>query len=248
MRKIGVYSYFLKVAKYIALATITLMEQHIYNEYTMPWFHRLFLNSRFWILVIAVVASVNIAGFIQFYVPEGSLQIIRIEQWCGFISIALLYIAIVASPLTKVFPKLPGKEQYLHARRAIGVSAFYYAALHVYITFFLQLGGFAGLGYLNATYTWSLGFGIFALAVLFVMAATSLDWVVDHMGFKRWKLLHRLVYFASLAVLLHLLLIGPHYDNGLTIAGAITYGAAAFLIVLEILRIRLTLQTRKKKP
>jgi len=211
----------------------------------MPLFQRLFRNSRFWILVAAVVLSVNIAGFIQFEIPDGSLQMIRIEQWYGFISIILLYIAIVASPLTKVFPKLPGKEYYLHARRAIGVSAFYYAALHVYITFFGQLGGFAGLGYLNATYAWSLGFGVFALAVLFIMAGTSFDWVVDHMGFRHWKLLHRLVYFASLAVLFHLLLIGPHFDNGLTVAGAITYAAALFLIVLEILRIRLAIRGKK---
>lgn len=211
-----------------------------------PWYRRLLQNSRFWILAIAVTISVNIIGFIQLEIPAGTLQTIRIEQFYGFISLLLLYIAILASPLTKAFPKLPGKEGYLHARRAIGVSAFYYALLHVYITFFQQLDGFKGIKYLNKTYSISIFLGVIALGVLFIMAATSLDWVVDHMGYKHWKLLHRLVYIASVAVLIHVILIGPHYDKGLSLLSVITYLAGAFLVVLEVLRIRLNAIKRKQ--
>lgn len=209
------------------------------------WYWRLLSNSRFWILALAVTLSVNIAGFVQLLVPAGSLQTIRIEQTYGFISLALLYTAILASPLTKVFPHLPGKAAYLHARRAIGVSAFYYSFLHVYITFFQQLGGFAGVSYLNQTYRVSLLGGVVALGVLFIMAATSLDWAVARMGYQHWKLLHRLVYLASLAVLLHIMLIGPHYDQGISLFGGLTYVAAAFLIVLEVIRIRRAMKQRK---
>lgn len=211
----------------------------------LPWYRRLFKNSRFWILAAAVTLSVNIAGFVQLLVPPGSLQTIRVEQIYGFTALLLLYIAILASPLTKVFPGLPGKDAYLHARRAIGVSAFYYAFLHVYITFFRQLGGFGGITYLNHTYSISLLGGVFALGVLFIMAGTSFDWVVDHMGYKHWKLLHRLVYLASLAVLLHIILIGPHYDKGLSFLGGLTYLAGAFLVGLEVARICLNFRRRK---
>ena len=217
------------------------------NTKSSSWYRRLLTNNRFWILATAVTLSVNIAGFIQLLVPAGSLQIIRIEQTYGFISLLLLYFAILASPLTKVFPNLPGREDYLHARRAIGVSAFYYAVLHVYITFFKQLDGFSGIKYLNSTYSWSLLFGGFALGVLCIMAATSFDWIVDHMGYKHWKLLHRLVYLASIAVLLHVILIGPHFDKGLSFLSALTYLAAIFLIILEVMRIRLNIQKRKAK-
>lgn len=202
-------------------------------------------NSRFWILAIAITLSINIAGFIQLEVPAGSLQTIRIEQSYGFISLLLLYTAILASPLTKVFPNLPGKEAYLHARRAIGVSAFYYAFLHVYIAFFQQLDGFKGIKYLDHTYSVSILLGAITLGVLGIMAATSLDWVVDKMGYKHWKLLHRLVYIASIAVLIHVILIGPHYDKGLSFLGGVTYLAGVFLIVLEALRIRLAILERK---
>ena len=204
----------------------------------LPWHRQLLANSRFWILAVAVTASINIAGLVQLFVPAGSLQTIRIEQWYGFTALWLLYTAMLASPLTKVFPNLPGKAAYLHARRAIGVSAWYFATPHVYLTFFGQLNGFGGIVYLNRTYRISLLGGTFALGVLLIMAATSFDWIVKRMGYTHWKLLHRLVYFASLAVLLHIMLIGPHYDSGPSLLGLLTYGAAVFLVVLEILRIR----------
>jgi len=117
----------------------------------------------------------------------------------------------------------------------------------VYLTFYKQLGGFAGIPYLNHTYSLSLLLGVCALGVLAIMAATSFDWVVKHMGYKHWKLLHRLVYFASIAVLLHIILIGPHYDSGPTILGLATYGAGALLIVLEIIRIRRVLAEKGKR-
>jgi sulfoxide reductase heme-binding subunit YedZ len=211
------------------------------------WLHGLLFNSRFWILATAITASVTIAGYLQLVVPGGSLQTIRIEQTFGFISLALLYCAIVISPLTKVFPNLPGKDSIVHARRAIGVSAFYFAALHMYISFFGQLGGFAGVPYLTPTYHVSLLGGVFALGVLGIMAATSFDWVIDKMGYKHWKLLHRLVYLASLAVLGHVLLIGTHFANGLTPLGVLTYGAAILLITLEVLRVRNNIRNKGKQ-
>ncbi|MEO8691731.1 MAG: ferric reductase-like transmembrane domain-containing protein [Candidatus Saccharimonas sp.] len=211
------------------------------------WYLRLLGNSRFWILASAVVVSVNIAGFSQFLIPPGSLQIIRIEQIYGFLALILLYLAILASPLTKVVPKLPGKEAYLHARRAIGVSAFYFAFLHAYISFFQQLNGFGGIKYFNQTFSLSLAGGVFALSILFIMAATSFDWVVDRMGYKHWKLLHRLVYFASIAVLIHIVLIGTHYGKDFSWPSILTLIAVVFLIVLEVVRILTNIVNKKRE-
>lgn len=209
-----------------------------------PWYIRLLQNSRFWILALSIILSINIVGIIQYQIPSGTLQITRIEQVFGFVSVLLLYIALFASPLTKVFPRLPLKNAYLHARRAIGVSAFYYAFLHVYITFFDQLGGFGGVGYFNATYNLSFLLGILSLGILFIMAATSFDWVIAKMSYKKWKLLHRLVYVASIALILHVVLIGPHFVNSSPL-GYVTYVVTALLVVFEILRIRLYLRERK---
>ncbi len=190
-----------------------------------------------------IVLSIDIAGVIQLQIAVGNLQVIRMEQLYGFACLLLLYLAMLASPLTKVFPALPFRAAYLHARRAIGVLAFYYALLHVLISFFGQLGGFAGLGHFDGTYEVSFLLGSFALAVLLVMAATSLDWAVKTMGFHHWKLLHRLVYFASVAIIVHVALIGPHYMQ-LSLLGIVTYVAIALLIGLEVARIYLSAHRR----
>jgi len=168
--------------------------------------------------------------------PNPMLQAIRIEQYCGFIAIGLLYLALLASPLTKAWPGIPLAKLYLHARRAIGVLAFYYAFLHVFVSFFQQLDGFASLGHMDFGFSLSLVCGIFALAILFVMTLTSLDWAVEKMGFKNWKLLHRLVYLAGLAILVHIVIIGPHYA-GLGAVSVATSVGLALLLWLEGVRL-----------
>ena len=204
---------------------------------------RLLVNSRFWILAVGVVLSVTIAGFIQLLVPSGSLQIIRIEQAYGFVSILLLYAALLISPLFKVYPTLPGKVAITHARRAFGVLAFYYAFLHTYLTFMEQLGGIDGMQYYNSKYVWSIALGGFGLAVLAVMTLTSLDWVVRVMGFKYWKLLHRLVYLAGIAILVHIVLLGPHYAN----IGFLSTVTAIGLVLLAWIETIRFIQTFHKK-
>ena len=198
--------------------------------------NRLLANSRFWILATGITLSFLIAGFIQLMIPNGSLQTIRVEQFFGFISVLLLYVALLASPLTKVFPNFSFKEQYIHARRAIGVLSFYYAFLHTYITFYKQLNGFTGVQYYNPKYSLSILLGVIGLSVLLILAITSLDWAVDLFGFKYWKLLHRLVYIAGVAILLHVVIIGTHFLK-LSFLGVTTYIAIGFLVVLEVLRL-----------
>jgi len=213
---------------------------------TLTWFPGLLNNSRFWILAAGIVLSVNIAGLVQFLIPNGSLQMIRIEQAYGFVSIFLLFVAMLASPLTKAFPNAPYNNFYLHARRAIGVLAFYYAALHVGVSFFAQLGGFAGIKYYSAEYRLSIVLGVIALSVLFVMAATSLDWVVKFMTYPRWKLLHRLVYMAGIAVLAHVVLIGSHYAD-INLLSALTIVAVLVLLRFEQQRIRNFIASKRRK-
>ena len=199
-------------------------------------FHLLLANSRFWILAIGFVLSINSAGFVQLLVPSGSVQTIRIEQLYGFASLIFLYLAMIMSPLFKVFPRIPYKATWIHARRAIGVLAWYYALLHVYITFFYQLDGFQGVTHLNRAYELSVLSGAFACLVLTVMAVTSFDGAVRLLRFRNWKVLHRTVYIAGFAILLHVLILGPNYAR-IDVISATTGIALIVLLVLESMRI-----------
>ncbi len=186
-----------------------------------------------------------VAGFLQMVTTGGSTQTIRIEQIFGFISIVLLYLAMLASPLTKAYPDLSINQWYLHARRAVGVSAFYYASLHVYLTFFGQLGGFAGVQYYNEKYAIAILCGVVTLAVLLVMSATSLDRVVKLMGFRNWKLLQRLVYLAGVLVIVHVAILGTHYA-GLGLISTLSIVALSLLLWLECQRFRGVIERSKQ--
>lgn len=214
---------------------------------TNSWFLRLLSNSRFWILISGIVLSVCIAGIVQLLIPSGSLQIIRMEQTYGLIAVLLLYAALLASPLTKNYPNFSFKEAYLHARRAIGVLAFYFAFLHSFLAFFLQLGGFNGIKYYSSVYNWSLLLGVLALGILFVMAATSVDWVIRVMSFKRWKLLHRLVYVAGVSILVHIVLVGSHFEQ-FNFLSTLTVVALILLLWLQLQRIAQNVKDKKKVP
>lgn len=151
------------------------------------------------------------------------------------------YVALIISPLGHVI----GKQRMKHvefARRAIGVSAFYFALLHSGIALFGQLGGIEQVQHLPDLFKWSLIGGAVALGVLGLMAVTSFDRVIKYMTFKKWKWLHRLVYAAGVLVILHVWMIGTHLAyGGVQAAGFI---ALAVLIGLELLRTTRTVNRR----
>jgi len=122
----------------------------------------------------------------------------HIEQRTGRAAITLLFLSLAATPLHSLF----GWKEPLQHRRALGLYAFMYAAIHVVI--------FADLDYGLA---WSLILetvfqkpyilvGAAAFLLLIPLAITSFDvWKVRLK--KNWKRLHQLVYFIAPLVVLH---------------------------------------------
>ncbi len=122
----------------------------------------------------------------------------HIEQRTGRAAITLLFLSLAATPLHSLF----GWKEPLQRRRALGLYAFMYAAIHVVI--------FADLDYGLA---WSLILetvfqkpyilvGATAFLLLIPLAITSFDiWKVRLR--KNWKRLHQVVYFIAPLVVLH---------------------------------------------
>ncbi len=206
--------------------------------------YSLLANNRFWLLCGSALLAIMTLVSVWTLLPAGDLRLIRLQQAYGFFSLIFLYFALLAAPLTKLFPAMRGKIEYLHLRRAIGVSAFFFALLHALISFFGQLGGFSGLTFLSTRYNVALLLGFAALIVLTAMAATSFDKVIEKMGFPRWKRLHRLIYVMSLAILLHIVMLGTHYAYGSNIIARITLVAVLILFMLEAVRLDRWLKKR----
>lgn len=162
-------------------------------------------------MVFGLVISFVILGLTEQMIASNDLRSIRLEQIYGLTSLFLLIFILLVSPIYKLFPKLPYKSSLQYNMRPLGVLVFYYGLLHTLISFFGQLDGFSGLGYLNHTYGISLLAGTFGLMILLAMTITSLDWAVTKLGFDKWKRLQKLIYLVLALVLLHVFLIGTHF-------------------------------------
>ncbi len=188
----------------------------------------LFKNIRFYVLALTALISAYYLISIQ--------SVVLLTQTLALTAVFYLYLTLLAGPLTYTFKSLPYRVQYVKARRALGVSAFYFALLHTYFGFFKELGGFAVLPGLPVKYLIAISLNFISLLILALMASTANDFMIEKLGFVRWKALHRLVYIVGIFTLIHALLIGAHFQFLNTIS-VISYILIAFLIGLEIPRI-----------
>lgn len=129
-------------------------------------------------------------------------------------ALALLSIALTPGLIRVFFPRFPFNTILIVARRAIGVSAFFFAALHGIFALALQFN-WNPLQFLLFPARYQFGFfaGEIALLILFALAATSFDRIVQKMGYAKWKTLHRFVYLAILLTVLHALIIGSDFQD-----------------------------------
>jgi sulfoxide reductase heme-binding subunit YedZ len=120
------------------------------------------------------------------------------EQRTGQFALIFLLLSLAATPANTLF----GFRQAIRVRRALGLFAFFYAALHFSI--------FIGIDY---SFDWTqiletitqkryIVVGFSALIILVSLAATSFKWWMAKLG-KNWKILHRLIYLAAPLVILH---------------------------------------------
>lgn len=171
-------------------------------------------NSRFYILVSSILLSLMVLAWMRLQITSDQLFYIRTQQVYGLLCVFYWYIALAISPVGYVIGKHRTKKIEF-ARRAIGVSAFYFALLHGVIALWGQLGGLGQVQYLPMLFKLSLLGSTIAFAILMLMAATSFDAVVKFMTLRRWKWLHRLVYAGGILAIIHVWTIGTHlaYSN-----------------------------------
>ncbi len=131
----------------------------------------------------------------------------------GTLSLLLLTVTLSIGPLVRLSPRF---APLLYNRRHLGVSLFCLALLHG----LAAVGFYHGFGVTNpirslftsnTNYTSLVGFpfetlGVLALAIFFLMAATSHDFWLKNLSARWWKTLHMLVYVAYGLVILHVAL------------------------------------------
>lgn len=151
----------------------------------------------FWILQFAYQFYFLIPGEVG-----GSLVRSFALSGATFIGLALLS--------SSVFKWRPSLAKYWYVRRSLGVMGWFFISLHILTVIgFLFQGDTSGIFYSLNPFQNPIIFGVLAFPIFFLMAMTSTDWAVEKLGFRKWKAIHRLVYFGYLFAIFHFLLINP---------------------------------------
>lgn len=192
-----------------------------------------FSNIRFYILVMSVVISIGEYWYISSISGSRAEMVYSLVQIYAFTAVTFLYLALLAGPFAKM-TRFTWRGKFVHARRAIGVSAFFFAALHFRYAYFDILGGPIGVFKLPFQSFFGVALGQTALLILFLMAVTSFDKVIAKMTFPKWKRLHQCVYLAGLAIFLHVSIMGSHFADKTGIIPLIYYTATAILVGIHL--------------
>jgi sulfoxide reductase heme-binding subunit YedZ len=189
-------------------------------------FWKIFSTRRFFWALLAV------PGIWRLVIPAltnglGFNPLFELLHRTGQIAIWLLVIVLSLTPLKTLFPRPKLINALNRHRRAIGVAAFIYASLHM-MEHFLYEGELKGY-FRNFWQPFFLA-GTFGITVLTLLAVTSNNFSVKRLGYHRWKWLHRLVYFAALALIWHVGTVGK---------GNWPFAKRVFipLLVLQLLRV-----------
>lgn len=153
----------------------------------------------------------------------------------GMLTLVFLCLTLAVTPLRKIF----GINSLVKFRRMIGLFAFFYGSLHLltYVWFDRQFKLLSTVQDI-AQRPFILA-GMTAFVLMLPLALTSTNRMVKRLGGKRWARLHRLVYLAGIAGVIHFWML-VKADTSLPLTFA--------FIVLFLLGYRLLLKYSPPQP
>ena len=117
----------------------------------------------------------------------------------GMLTLIFLSLTVAVTPLRKIF----GINSLVKVRRMLGLFAFFYGSLHLLTyVWFDRLFNFVSVGQDVVRRPFIL-VGMTAFILMVPLAITSTNKMVKRLGGKRWAKLHRLVYLAAIAGVIH---------------------------------------------
>lgn len=166
-------------------------------------------------------------------------------EYYAIAAVALLYVALMIGPLLRIAPDLPGGAVLLRSRRAFGLAAFMFAALHGGYAFFTVVGGIDGLGRLGSENLFAVILGMVNLALFAFPAVTSFNAAQRRLGIKRWSMIHRLVYIVAIVAIIHASILGSHFRRPSLESAQIAIAALVVMALVQILRIVDSISNRR---
>lgn len=117
----------------------------------------------------------------------------------GMLTLIFLSLTVAVTPLRKIF----GVNSLVKVRRMLGLFAFFYGSLHLLTyVWFDRLFNLISVGQDVVRRPFILA-GMTAFLLMVPLAITSTNKMVKRLGGKRWAQLHRVVYLAAIAGVIH---------------------------------------------
>ena len=144
----------------------------------------------------------------------GADPLAEITNGTGLWTLRFLAITLAVTPLRR----LSGWNDVIRFRRMVGLFAFFYGSLHLGV--FIVADRLASLGFPNPLSWPAIGdvtvsistevynrpyiaVGFISWLIMFALALTSTTGMIRRLGGRRWQVLHRLVYGAAIAGVVH---------------------------------------------
>jgi sulfoxide reductase heme-binding subunit YedZ len=163
----------------------------------------------------------------------GADPVKAVEHQLGLLGLQFLLASLAITPLRSVGLNL------IRFRRALGLIAFGYVALHLLAWVWLDMG----LRWTEmAADLWKRPYiiaGMVGFAALLPLAATSTNAAIRRMGPRAWGRLHKLAYVAILAGVLHFALLSKVWTGEVLVYAGLAIG---------LLAIRLLPKPGKRRP
>lgn len=158
------------------------------------------MNTRVLKTLVVVAGLSPIAGLAgcAFTDKLGANPIEYVTHQTGTFALAFLIVTLAVTPVRRV----TGWHDVIRVRRMLGLFAFFYASLHVLT--WIVLDQFFDVRAMAADIVKRpyITAGMAAFLMMVPLALTSTTAMIRRLG-RRWQTLHRLVYFAAVAGIVH---------------------------------------------
>lgn len=122
-----------------------------------------------------------------------------VREVTGIWTLRFLMMTLAITPLRR----LSGWNSLIRMRRMMGLLTFFQGVVHLAIYLWLDESFIVGEIVKDVIRRPFIASGMISLSLMLPLAITSTKKWIGRLGGKRWQLLHRLVYFAALAGVIH---------------------------------------------
>jgi methionine sulfoxide reductase heme-binding subunit len=176
-------------------------------------------------IFLLCLAPIAIVGWRALHSDLTANPIEFITHATGDWTLRFLIITLAVTPLRKIL----GLPELIRFRRMLGLFAFFYGCLH--FTTYIWLDKFFDLSEIwkDVIKRRFITVGFAAFLLLIPLAVTSTAGSIRRLGGRRWRALHRLIYFSAVLGVIHY-----YWLVKSAIIRPLTYGA--ILVVLLLFR------------